>query len=70
MKRQTIRVIIEGKYAAEVPIDLLEDETGWSPYVTFDDATKVVDVRRALRRGDIATAAKHGKVYELLPLSA
>jgi len=70
MKRQTIRVIIEGKYAAEVPIELLEDETGWSPYVTFDDASKVVDVRRALRRGDIATASKFGKVYELLPLTA
>lgn len=70
MTRQSIRVIIEGKYAAEVPIDLIEDETGWSPYVTFDDATKVLDVRRALRRGDIATATKFGKVYELLPLSA
>jgi hypothetical protein len=70
MKSQTIRVIIEGKYAAEVPIELIEDETGWSPYVSFEDATKVVDVRRALRRGDIAAAAKHAKVYELLPLSA
>jgi hypothetical protein len=70
MTRQTIRVIIEGKYAAEVAIDLIEDETGWSPYVSFDDATRVVEARRALKRGDIAGAAKHGKVYELLPLSA
>jgi hypothetical protein len=70
MKKQTVRVIIEGKFAAEVPIEIIEDDTGWSPYVTFDDATKVADVRRALRRGDISTAAKLAKVYELLPLSA
>lgn len=70
MKMQTVRIIREGKYAAEVPIEILEDETGWSPYVTFDDATKVADVRLALRRGDIATASKLAKVFELLPLSA
>ena len=70
MKKQTIRVIIEEKYAAEVPIEMLEDETGWSPYVTFDDATKVADVRRALRSRDIATATRYGMVYEHLPLSA
>jgi len=70
MKRQTIRVIIEGRYAAEVPIDLVEDDTGWSPYVSFDDATRVADVRLALRSGDVGTAAKFAKVYELLPLTA
>jgi hypothetical protein len=30
-KRKTIELIREGKYAAEVPVELIEDDTGWSP---------------------------------------
>jgi len=70
MKKQSVRVTIEGKYAAEVAIEVVEDESGWSPYVTFGEATKVADVRGALRLGDTATAARLVKVHELLPLSA
>jgi hypothetical protein len=70
MNRQTIKLIHEGKYAAEVPVDLIEDETVWSPYLSLDDVRKLDAVRRALRDGDIAAAAKHGRVFELLPISA
>jgi hypothetical protein len=31
---------------------------------------KLDQIRLALRDGDIATATRYGKVYELLPLSA
>ena len=54
----------EGKYAAEVAVDLSEDDTAWSPYLSPDDAHKLDAVRIALRRGDIAEAAKHGRVFE------
>ena len=57
------------KYAAEVPVELVEDETGWSPYLSLEDARKLDAVRRALRDGDVATAAKHGRVFELTPVS-
>ena len=60
----------EGKYAAEVPIELVEEEGGWSPYLSLDDARKLETVRVALRQGDVATAAKCGRVFELLPVSA
>jgi hypothetical protein len=70
MKRKTTEFIREGKYAAEIPVDLIEDETGWSPYLSFEDATKLDAVRKALRAGDVAAAAKHGRVFELTPISA
>jgi hypothetical protein len=69
MTRRTIKIVHEGKYAAEVPVDLIEDEGGWSPYLSVADATKLDVVRKALRASDIATAAKHGRVFELLPVS-
>jgi len=70
MKRNSIEFVREGKYAAEVPIELVEEEGGWSPYLSLDDARKLETVRAALRQGDVATAAKYGRVFELLPVSA
>jgi hypothetical protein len=29
---KTVKLVREGKYAAEVEVDLIEDEGGWSPY--------------------------------------
>ena len=70
MTRKSIKLIHEGKYAAEVPVDLIEDDTAWSPYLSPDDARKLDAVRVALRRGDIAEASKHGRVFELTPVAA
>jgi hypothetical protein len=70
MRRKSKEFIHEGRYAAEVPVELIEDDTAWSPYLTPDDVRKLDAVRLALRRGDIAEASKHGKVSELTPVSA
>ena len=69
MIRKSLKLVREGNYAAEVPVDLIEDQTGWSPYLTVADATKLDAVRKALRDGDLETAAKHGRLYELKPVS-
>jgi len=70
MTRKSMEFIHEGKYAAEVPVELIEDDTAWSPYLTPEDIRKLDTVRLALRRGDIAEAAKHGRVFELKPAAA
>lgn len=70
MTRPSMQMIHEGDYVAEVSIDLIEDETGWSPYVSEEDVLKLDRVRLALRRGDTAAAAREAKVYALTPLSA
>jgi hypothetical protein len=69
MTRRTVKLVREGKYAAEVPVDLIEDSTGWSPYLSIEDAMKLDAVRIALRNGDVAGAARHGRIFELLPVS-
>jgi hypothetical protein len=68
MTRIRTRLIHEGKYAAEVPVELIEDDTAWSPYLSPEDVNKLDTVRLALRRGDVATASKYGRVFELMPL--
>lgn len=63
--RKKVKCVHEGQYVAEVEIELVEDDTGWSPYISVDEAFKLDDVREALRNGDIKSAAKYGRIYEL-----
>jgi hypothetical protein len=69
-KRSSVELIHEGKYAAEVPIELAYSDESWSPTMSLDDAKKLEAVRLALKRGDIAEASKHGRVFELTPVAA
>ena len=41
MTRKTVELIHEGRYAAEIPVELIEDDTGWSPYLSLEDAKKI-----------------------------
>jgi hypothetical protein len=68
-KRHRTKYVHEGKYVAEVDVDLLEDETEWSLYLSVTDAYKLDDVRDALKRGDIAAAAKLARVFALQPVA-
>ena len=67
--RKKTKYIHEGKYVAEVDVALVIDDDEWSPYLTIEDAYKLDDVREALRHGDLKTAAKKAKVYELHPVA-
>lgn len=68
--RKRIKYVHEGKYVAEVNVELLEDDTGWSPYLTVEDACRLDDVRNALRLGDVSRAAKFARVYRLEPVAS
>ncbi len=68
--RKSTEFIHESKYAAEVPVELIENDTAWSPYLSPEDLRKLDAVRLALKRGDIAEAAKYGRVFELTPVAA
>ncbi|MGQ0675358.1 MAG: hypothetical protein ACT4N4_04635 [Rhodospirillales bacterium] len=69
MKRRAVELVHEGRYAAEVPVELIDQEGSWSPTLSLDDARKLEAVRHALRRNDLAAAAKLGRVFELTPIA-
>ena len=68
-QRKKSKYVHEGRYVAEVEVGLVEDDTGWSPYLSVEDACKLDDVREALRQGDLESAAKYGRIYELRPVA-
>ena len=68
-KRRYTKIIREGKYLAEVTVEMIYTEEGWSPYISLDDAYKLDDVRRTLKKGDLESAAKLAKIYTLTPVS-
>jgi hypothetical protein len=67
-KRHT-KFVREGRYAAEVDVELIEEGNGWSPYLSVDDARKLDEVRQALRRGDLQAASRLARVFNLTPVS-
>ena len=69
MSRRRTKLVHEGDYVAEVDVDLLEDPEGWAPYLSMEDGYRLDDVREALRRGDVKTAAKYSRVFTLTPVA-
>ena len=67
--RSKTKLVHEGDFVAEVPVDLIETEDGWSPYLSVEDAKKLDEVREALRRGDLKSAAKLGRIFRLTPVN-
>ncbi len=67
-KREWTKLVHEGNYVAAVNVELLEEPEGWSPYLSLEDAYRLDDVREALRRGDIKTAARYSRVFSLTPV--
>ena len=63
------KLVHEGDFVAEVPVELIETEDGWSPYLSVEDAKKLDEVREALRHGDLKSAAKLGRVFRLTPVN-
>ena len=47
MSRKTVKLVREGRYIAEVMVELIEDDTGWSPYLSIENARKLDDARMA-----------------------
>lgn len=66
--RRTSR-LIRDDYLAEVDVDLLYTDDEWSPYLSVEDAVRLDEVREALRRRDIETAAKIGRVHRIVAIT-
>ena len=70
MSRRSIkRLVREGELVADVDVELVEAEGGWTPHLSLDDAYKLDAVRDALRAGDVRRASQLAdRVYRLTPL--
>jgi len=68
--KSTPKLVREGDLVAEVNVRLLDDAGTWSPVLSVDDATKLDEVRLALRAGNLGRAAQLAEhVYRLTPLA-
>ena len=67
--RQYTKLLHEGEYVAEVDVELIETDSGWSPYLSLDDAFRLDDVREALRRGDVRAASRQARLFTLTPVA-
>jgi hypothetical protein len=67
-QRRHTKLVHEGHYAAEVDVELIDTDTGWSPYVSLQDAKKLDQVRKALKAGDLKRASQLARVFQLLPV--
>ncbi len=66
--RRRTEFVREGACAAEVDIEPIDEDGGWSPYLSMDDARKLDEVRLALRRGDVQAASRLASVFNLTPV--
>ena len=67
--RHHTKLVHEGNYVAEIDVELIEQNTGWLPYLSLDDAYKIDDVREALCRDDLQSATRLARVFELTPVA-
>ena len=68
-KPRYTKIVREGRYIAEVDVELIDTGEDWSPYLSLEDAYQLDDVRAALRFGDLKTAARLGRVFALTPVA-
>ncbi|MBU0897451.1 MAG: hypothetical protein KKB76_07525 [Candidatus Omnitrophica bacterium] len=67
--RHHTKLVHEGKYVAEVDVEILDTGDGWSPYLSLEDAQKLDDVREALREEALQRATNFARVFRLTPVS-
>ena len=69
MTRKSKEFIHEGKYAAEVSVELIEDDTSWSPYLPPEEVHSSIPFDLPC---GAATSPKpqNGRVFELTPVAA
>ena len=70
--RKHTKMIHEGKYIAEVEVELINTtDDDWAPYLALDDALKIDAIREALRSGNVAKAKESAnRLYILSEVAA
>lgn len=69
-KKRQVKLVHVGEYVAEVEVELIYTDEGWSPYLSLSDALKLDEVRELLRQGEFEVAARLARVFKLVPVTA
>lgn len=67
--RKRTKYVHEGKYVAEIDVQLIEADDEWAPYLSVADAEKLDEVRDLLRAGNLQGASRRARVFELKPIA-
>lgn len=67
--RKRTKYIHEGKYVAQLDVELIEADDDWAPYLSVEDAERLDEVRDLLRAGNLQAATQRAKVFELKPIA-
>jgi len=70
MTRTIQKLVHEGRYAAEVSIEVSDQPEAWGATISLEDARRLDRARMALRAGNLAEASRYGRVFEMLPITA
>ncbi len=70
MTRTVKRFVHAGRYVAEVEVQSIPDDDSWGPYYPIEDAMKLQRVEKALKAGDLKSAAKDAQIFEMRPIAA
>ncbi|MDZ7771437.1 MAG: hypothetical protein U5K31_01650 [Balneolaceae bacterium] len=68
MTRKKTKYIHEGLYVAEVEVEVITTEDAWSPYLSVEDASRLDEVREALKQKNFGKASEYGRIYKLKPI--
>ncbi|MCP4406606.1 MAG: hypothetical protein GY807_02385 [Gammaproteobacteria bacterium] len=68
-KCKQINHVQDGKYVAEVDVELMVTDDEWAPYLYLQNAYKLDDIHEALRRGDLNATLKKARVFTLQPIA-
>lgn len=69
IRKHGIELIREGDFIAEVEVEVTSDGGDWGPCISVSDVQKLENVRDALRRGDVTSAARLARVFALTPIA-
>jgi hypothetical protein len=67
-KKRQLKLVQAGEYVAEVEVELIYTDEGWSPYLSLNDALKLDEVRELLWQGEIEVAASLARIFKLTPV--
>jgi hypothetical protein len=67
--RKRTKYIHEGKYVAEVDVELIDADDEWAPYLSVQDAERLDEVRDLLKARDFKAASRRARIFELKPIA-